>query len=184
VSSRVDRLVLARPAEELAPLLLGWRFRSTVGGRATEVVLAEVEAYSQEDPASHSYGGPRGRNLVMYGPPGHLYVYRSYGLHWCANVVCGPDGYGAAVLLRGGTATEGRPTMTERRGRAEHLVDGPGKLTQALGIDRSHNGIDLLAARSPLRLLLGEAPPGYSITPRIGITKAVDVPWRFVAQHR
>lgn len=171
---------LSQPAEVVAPLLLGSRLRSRIGGQTAEVVLTEVEAYSQEDPASHSYGGPRGRNVVMYGPPGRLYVYRSYGIHWCANLVCGPPGFGAAVLLRAGIPTQGRELMIARRGRSDHLADGPGKLAQALGIDHSHNGLNLLAPASAIRLLSGRPTNRYQTTTRVGITKATDRPWRFV----
>ncbi|MGQ0849080.1 MAG: DNA-3-methyladenine glycosylase [Actinomycetota bacterium] len=173
---------LLGPPEEVAPALLGWRLRSRVGGLITEVRITEVEAYRQDDPASHSFGGPRGRNLVMYGPPGRLYVYRSYGIHWCANVVCGPEGTGAALLIRAGTPTRGRDTMVRRRGREDHMVDGPGKLTEALAIDARHNGIDLFSTRSPLRLLQGTAIDDFRTTPRIGISKGRDRPWRFVIE--
>jgi DNA-3-methyladenine glycosylase len=173
---------LLEPAEVVAPLLLGWRIRTRVGGKITELRLTEVEAYSQQDPASHSYGGPRGRNRIMFGPPGKLYVYLSYGVHWCANVVCGPPGAGAAVLMRAGLPTIGLATMIARRGRADHVADGPGKLTVALAIDAGHNDVDLLSTRSPVRLLEGEAPGDVYTTGRIGISKAADVPWRFVAR--
>jgi DNA-3-methyladenine glycosylase len=175
---------LSQAAETVAPLLLGYRVQTRVDGILTEVALTEVEAYSQEDPASHSYGGPRGRNTVMYGPPGRLYVYRSYGIHWCANVVCGPEGAGAAVLMRGGRPTKGRADMVRRRRRSDHLTDGPGKLCEALGIDSRHNGIDLLDRRSPVRLLAGESPPAFVTARRIGITKAAEVEWRFIVADR
>jgi DNA-3-methyladenine glycosylase len=114
----------------------------------------------------------------MFGPPGHLYVYRSYGVHWCANIVTGPIGRGAAVLLRGGRPVAGEGTMARRRGRSDHLADGPGKLTQAMGLSGSHDGIALgtLARLSPTNI-----HPTVVATPRIGISKAVDLPWRFVA---
>ena len=167
--------------EVVAPLLLGWRIRTRIGGALTELRITEVEAYHQDDPASHSFGGPRGRNVVMFESPGRLYVYRSYGIHWCANVVCGPAGTGAAVLLRAGLPTTGLQTMIERRGRVDHLADGPGKLTQALGISERHNGVDLFSLRSEVRLLTGPAPTDIRVTTRIGISKATEVPWRFVA---
>ena len=116
----------------------------------------------------------------MFGLPGHLYVYRSYGIHWCANVVTEPEGVGSAVLLRGGTVISGVETAVQRRGRSDHLTDGPGKLCQALGITGAHDGLSLSDPRSPVRLLEGH-PLAFSTTPRIGITKATDLSWRFVA---
>lgn len=145
------------------------------------MVLTEVEAYGQYDPASHAFGGKRIANDAMFGPPGTLYVYRSYGVHWCANVVCGPEEVGAAILLRAGEPVMGVEVMARRRGRRDHLTDGPGKLSQALGIDVGHNRLDLFAPGSPLRLTAGEPPPGFRTTARIGISKAIEVPWRFVA---
>jgi len=171
---------LAGPSWEVAPQLIGWRLETRFQGVTTAVMLTEVEAYDQTDPASHSYRGPTNRAKVMFRPPGRLYVYRSYGLHWCANVVTGPEGHGAAVLLRAGVPLEGVEQMVRRRGRATNLCDGPGKLTEALGITGDHNGLDLTDDDS-VRLL----PTGESLTvlatPRIGITKAVEKPWRFVA---
>lgn len=163
--------------------LLGRRLRSTVGGVCCEVVLTEVEAYDgPNDPASHAFRGPTPRNQVMFGPPGRLYVYRSYGIHWCMNVVTGPRGRAEAVLLRGGIAVAGRPEMELRRGRAKHLTDGPGKLTQALGITGEHNGIDLLAG-GEITLLDEKPVPGLiRATPRIGISRATEREWRFLLE--
>jgi DNA-3-methyladenine glycosylase len=172
---------LLGPADEAAPLLLGWHVISRVGGMDTEVMLSELEAYSPDDPASHAFNGLRPRNAAMFGPPGTLYVYRSYGIHWCANVVCGDEETGAAVLVRGGVAVAGIEHMVSRRGRSIGLLDGPGKVAQALGIDLSHNGLDLFEDESPIRLVQGEAPGGIRATPRIGISKAIDRPWRFVS---
>lgn len=169
-------------ARTAAPLLLGWRLQSTIDGQVTEVELTEVEAYSQEDPASHSFGGLRPRNAVMYGSPGRLYVYRSYGMHWCANVVCGPDGMGAAVLLRAGKPLRGAELMTRRRGRVDDLTTGPGNLCQAMGITDEHKGQDLFDSNSALRLMSGQPPASYIATPRVGISKGVDRRWRFVTQ--
>ncbi len=164
---------------EVAPRLLGALLVSEIGGLRTVVRIEEVEAYTEDDPASHSYRGETSRNSTMFGPAGRLYVYRSYGIHWCANVVTGGVGEGAAVLLRGGSPVEGLEVMVERRhGRAGHLTDGPGKLTEALGIDGSHDGHDL--SRSPIRLELATSIPGHVATPRIGISRATDRPWRFV----
>lgn len=168
-------------ADEAAPCLLGWRLTSTVDGVSTGVALTEVEAYQSDDPASHSFGGPRGRNRIMFDRAGLLYVYRSYGVHWCANVVCGRVGVGSAILLRAGVPLRGLDEMTRRRAKDTNITKGPGNLCQALGIDGSHNGIDLFSVRSPIRLLPGESPPSIRVTPRIGISKAVEQPWRFVS---
>jgi DNA-3-methyladenine glycosylase len=170
---------LEGPAWEAAPLLLGWRLESHIDGQATTLTLTEVEAYDQADPASHSYHGPTPRTESMFGPPGHLYVYRSYGLHWCSNVTTGPPGRGAAVLLRAGVPTAGRAIMKQRRGRADHLTDGPGKLSQAMGISGLHDGLDLFAEGS-IRLVPGEAPPLIRSTTRIGLARGQNTPWRFV----
>lgn len=173
--------LLQRPVLDVARGLLGARLRSKIGGTVTEVVVTEVEAYDGgNDPASHAYRGETPRNHSMFQRAGTLYVYRSYGIHWCMNVVVGPKGDPAAVLLRGGTAVVGASTMARRRGRQDHLTDGPGKLCQALGVTGAVDGSYLLG-RGPLRLLRGEAAPAFAATPRVGITKAVDRPWRFVA---
>jgi DNA-3-methyladenine glycosylase len=179
VSRDLDTL-LAGPVVPAARSLLGRRLRSEVEGEVCEVVLTEVEAYDgANDPASHAYRGPTERTRSMFGPPRRLYVYRSYGVHWCMNVVTGPDGTGAAVLLRGGRPVAGRAVMERRRGRNDRLADGPGKLAQALGITGEHDGIDL--AEGPLRLLDDEPVGGTVLAgPRVGISKAADRPWRFV----
>jgi DNA-3-methyladenine glycosylase len=170
---------------EAARLLLGRRLRTEVGGTPAEVILTEVEAYGgADDPASHAYGGLRRRNAAMFGRPGTLYVYRSYGIHWCANVVTGPEGEGAAVLLRGGMPVAGLEVMAARRGRADHLADGPGKLAAALGIGGEHDGLDLLGD-GPVRLEAGPAAVGeIRAARRVGITRAVERPWRFVLRLR
>ena len=159
--------------------LLGRRLRSDLDGVACEVLLTEVEAYGgADDPASHACGGPTARNVSMFGPPGTLYVYRSYGVHWCMNAVTGPAGRAAAVLLRAGRPLVGEEHMRRRRGRADHLCDGPGRLAQALGVAGEQDGISLLGG--PVRLL-GEPPGGGRVEagPRVGITRAADRPWRF-----
>lgn len=166
---------------DVARDLLGWTLRSMVGGAATAVTITETEAYAgSSDPASHAYRGRTARNATMFGRPGLLYVYRSYGIHWCMNVVVGGAGEAHAVLFRGGEITEGHDTIVARRGRRDHLTDGPGKLGQALGVTGEHDGVDLRTGT--LRLVPG---PGVgdrriSKTPWIGITKATERLWRFV----
>lgn len=174
------RELLAAAAPEVAPLLLGSVLTTCVDGRETSVVIVEVEAYTASDAASHSFRGPTERNRSMYGAPGTLYVYRSYGIHWCVNVSTGVVGEGSAVLIRAGAVRTGREVMEERRGRRDHLCDGPGKLAQALGIDGSFDGIDSLDSSAAVRLTSG-SPLRATRTPRIGISKAVDLPWRWVA---
>lgn len=149
--------------------------RNGVGG-----TIVEVEAYGPDDPASHSYRGRTPRNGSMFGAPGTLYVYRSYGIHWCVNVACEPEGVGAAVLLRALEPTAGLEEMRTRRGAVadRQLCSGPGKLTQALAIGLRDDG--RLLGASPFTL---GAPPGevdIVTTPRVGISKAADLPWRYV----
>ena len=168
--------LVAGSVHDAAPALLGWTLLvDGVGGR-----IVEVEAYHQDDPASHSYRGPTPRNGVMFGPPGHLYVYRSYGIHWCANIVCDAPGTGAAVLLRALEPTHRLEVMREQRGLSDArlLCSGPGRLTQALGLTEDHNGASLL--EPPFQLLPPNAEPAVERTPRIGITRAVGLPWRYV----
>ena len=147
-----------------------------VGGR-----IVETEAYDMTDPASHTFGGPTERNGAMFGHPGHAYVYRSYGIHWCLNFVCREEGHGAGVLIRALEPLAGMATMAERRGVEDLrlLCSGPGKLCQALGVTRAHNGKSLAGA--PFALA---APPDnceFEVVagPRIGISKAMHEPWRF-----
>jgi DNA-3-methyladenine glycosylase len=144
-------------------------------------VIVETEAYEPDDPASHSFGGPTRRNATMFGPPGRLYVYRSYGIHWCANVVCAEEGIGAAVLIRAVEPTVGVDVMRARRGVEDVrlLGAGPGRLTQALGISGAHDGLDL--ADAPFALRAPAGPPEVVTSPRVGITRAVDRPWRYSA---
>ncbi len=175
----------AAHAHEVARRLIGVTLLvDGVGGR-----IVETEAYDQADPASHTFGGPTARNASMFGPPGHAYVYRSYGLHWCLNTVCREAGHGAGVLLRALEPTHGIGTMRERRGVQDVrlLCAGPGRLAQALGIDARMNGLPLYMP--PFALLRADAaasegsadrlPDEVVAGPRIGISKAVDMPWRF-----
>jgi DNA-3-methyladenine glycosylase len=142
-------------------------------------ILVETEAYAPGDPASHSYRGRTARNATMFGPPGTLYVYRSYGIHWCANIVCGPEGVGAAVLLRALEPTHRLPQMRVRRGVGDTLAlaSGPGRLTQALGISREHDGLPL--DRPPFELHARSGNPDLVVGPRVGITRAAERPWRY-----
>jgi DNA-3-methyladenine glycosylase len=171
--------LLEGSALEIAPRLLGATFlHEGVGGR-----IVEVEAYLPTDPASHAFRGRTPRNASMFAGPGTLYVYRSYGIHWCANVVCEPEGVGAAVLLRAVEPTHGLEEMRERRGPVAHraLCAGPGRLTQALGITGAADGRSLLEA--PFQLEPAPAPVSYVTTPRIGISRAEEEPWRFVVRE-
>jgi DNA-3-methyladenine glycosylase len=166
----------------VAQRLLGCTVRTTFQGAPTAVVLTEVEAYAgADDPASHAYRGRTRRNAAMFGPPGTLYVYRSYGIHWCMNVVVGEEGLPHAVLLRGGEITEGESTIARRRGRHDQLTNGPGKLCEALGVTGDHDGTSVVDG--PIRLIPGTLPRDRTVlaTPRVGISKAVDHPWRYVA---
>mgnify|MGYP000855551412 FL=1 len=163
----------SRPAPEVARDLIGMTLLvDGVGGP-----LVEVEAYDQADPASHSFNGPTPRNAAMFGPPGHAYVYKIYGIHWCLNFVCQP---GSAVLIRALEPRHGVLPMQERRGGLadRQLCSGPGKLCQALGITIAHNALPL--DRAPFSLLPAKARHDIAAGPRIGITKGVETPWRFV----
>jgi DNA-3-methyladenine glycosylase len=153
--------------------LIGWTLSlDGVGGR-----IVETEAYHHEDPASHTFAGPTARNAVMWGPPGRIYVYRSYGLHWCMNLVCG-ETPGSAVLIRALEPTHGLDVMIARRRTEDvrRLMNGPGNVCQALGVTRAHDG--MAVDHAPFALEPGPAGQ-IAVGPRIGISKAVDVPWRF-----
>ncbi len=174
-----DREVTVVARDLLGRVLL----RRLPNGRRLAVRLVEVEAYAPDDPASHSYRGPTPRNRSMFGPPGHLYVYFTYGMHHCLNVVTGPRGEGAAVLLRAGEPLEGLEEMAERRGTSDPrlLCSGPGRLAQALGISRELDGADLVRGRA-VKLLEGEPvpPERVEVTTRVGINHGTERPWRFL----
>ena len=174
-SSPLGAAFFGRSVHEVAPDLVGALF--FLGGAGGVVV--EVEAYHHTDPAAHSFRGRTPRNAVMFGPPGYAYVYRSYGLHWCLNFVCEAEGTASAVLIRALEPTAGLDIMRERRGVTDPaaLCSGPGKLCQALGITREHDGLPLDAP--PFELRARPAPVPVAVGPRIGITKAVDAPWRY-----
>jgi DNA-3-methyladenine glycosylase len=204
----VSRDFLARPAVEVAPELLGCVLEHETEAGLVAVELTEVEAYAgQTDPASHAYRGMTRRNAVMFGPPGHAYVYFTYGMHFCVNLVCSGEGSVSAVLLRAGAVIEGENLARARRssrrpGRAlnqetspqapprqaplawRDLARGPARLCQALDIDRSLDGADVCVASSPLRLRPGSADPAGNARkivagPRVGVALAAEVPWRF-----
>ena len=167
---------LARPVLEVAPELVGAElYVDGVGG-----VIVEVEAYHHEDPASHGHLNRRtARNAAMFLRGGHAYVYRSYGIHWCLNAVCGPEDEAEAVLIRALQPTRGLDAMRARRGVEDEraLCSGPGKLCQALGVDRRHDGLPL--DEPPFELRARRETPPIATGPRIGISKARDLPWRF-----
>lgn len=179
--STINWDVLSEPAWEVAPRLLGSYLVREVHGRKLAGKIVETEAYDQADAASHSYRGRTIRTDVMFGPAGHLYVYLSYGMHYCCNVVAGQEGHGSAVLIRAVEPLEGIDIMRLlRHGIADRqIANGPGKVCQALGIDKQLNGHDLRQA--PLVLVLKDAMPTEQIvqTTRVGITRAKDEPWRF-----
>jgi DNA-3-methyladenine glycosylase len=196
----LPRAFFGDPAPEVAPRLLGCVLRHDSPDGPVAAVITEVEAYAGlTDPASHAYRGQTPRNAVMFGPPGHAYVYFTYGMHFCVNLVCEPAGAVSAILLRAGRVIEGADLAAARRwsrpgreaglaaGARRHperdLARGPARLCQALGIDRAQNGADAVDPRSPLRVSAGPGGPVLAARvragPRIGISQAVDVPWRF-----
>ncbi|WP_374580399.1 DNA-3-methyladenine glycosylase [Pseudoduganella sp.] len=163
------------PSPQVARRLIGVTLLvNGVGGR-----IVEVEAYDREDPASHSFSGKTARNFAMFGAPAHAYVYLSHGIHWCLNFVCREEGHGAGVLIRALEPLVGLEQMAARRGLAEPrlLCSGPGRLAQALGVTREYNALALGAA--PFELLPRKGRVALAVGPRIGISKAVEVPWRF-----
>jgi DNA-3-methyladenine glycosylase len=171
----LKRTFFGRSVHEVAPDLIGATLLfNGVGG-----IIVELEAYHHTDPAAHSYNGPTPRNQVMFGPPGFVYVYRSYGIHWCVNFVCEREGSAAAVLIRALEPTHGLAVMRRRRGLDDEraLCSGPGKLTEALGITRDHNGLALDAPPFAVHARARTVDVVSGI--RIGLTKAVDLPWRY-----
>ncbi len=172
--------ILTQPASLVAPLLLGAVLERKINGHTIRVKIVEVEAYDETDAASHSYKGRTTRTDIMFGPAGHLYVYFTYGMHYCCNVVTGPEGNGSAVLIRAVQPIEGEEFMEELRTKhGINVSNGPAKLCQALNIDKQLNGHDL--REEPLTLSLQPALHKNEIiqTTRIGISQAKDVPWRF-----
>ena len=176
---RLRRSFFDRSVHKVAPELIGATLLvDGVGG-----VIVEVEAYHHTDPAAHSYIGRTNRNAIMFGPAGYAYVYRSYGIHWCLNFVCEAAGSASAVLIRAIEPTAGIAAMRRRRGKdlalpeERALCSGPGKLCQAVGVTIKHNGLAL--DRPPFELRARAAVPDIVVGPRIGITKAVDAPWRY-----
>jgi DNA-3-methyladenine glycosylase len=171
----LKRAFFARSVHEIAPDLIGATMLvDGVGG-----IIVEVEAYHHTEPAAHSFRGPTPRNLVMFGPPGFAYVYRSYGIHWCVNFVCEKEGSASAVLIRALQPTHGIPAMRRRRGLHDErsLCSGPGKLCEALGVTDKHNGLALDAP--PIALYARNGKPEIVAGVRIGLTKAVELPWRY-----
>jgi DNA-3-methyladenine glycosylase len=201
----ISREFFARPSVEVAPDLLGLVLEHETPAGLVAVELTEVEAYAgRSDPASHAYRGKTRRNAVMFGPPGHAYVYFTYGMHFCVNMVClGEENSASAVLLRAGAIVAGEDLARARRTRgpgvvaSRDLARGPARLCQALGIDRSQDGADVCVPSSPLRMLSGAGHPARSATvlargddpprpprriltgPRVGVSSAADIPWRF-----
>jgi DNA-3-methyladenine glycosylase len=178
--------LLDRPVLEVAPDLLGAVVRHATPDGTVAVRLTEVEAYDgANDPGSHAFRGRTPRNAVMFGPPGHVYVYFTYGMHWCMNLVCGPEGRASAVLLRAGEVVEGAPLATRRRPTAKtprELARGPARLTLALGVDGSQNGLDATDPTSPLTVSTPAGTRGGEVLhgPRVGVAgDGAAHPWRF-----
>lgn len=183
----IERGWFESDAPDLAPELLGKVLVSRIEGRRVAGRIIEVEAYTQDDPASHTFAGPTARNEVMFGPPGHLYVYLSYGIHHCVNVVAGRDGDGQAVLIRAVEPLEGLDCIRRRRSgrRDAELANGPGKVGASFAIDLRHNAVDVCAQSSVVHLLdIGEPVDSVITSARVGISKAIDVQWRFRLAQR
>ena len=184
-ASPLSRAFFDRPVLEVAPDLLGAVVEHRGPDGVVAVRLTEVEAYDGErDPGSHAFRGRTPRNAVMFGPPGHVYVYFTYGMHWCMNLVCGREGVASAVLLRAGAVVMGQPLALARRTSARSprdLARGPARLTVALGIDGGYDGVDAVDPDSPLRILVGSSAPATVRTgPRVGVSgDGAHPPWRF-----
>ena len=175
MSKRLRKNFFDRSVHDVAPDLIG----ATLLFKGVGGLIAEVEAYHHSDPASHSFGGPTTRNAVMFGAPGYVYVYRSYGIHWCLNFVCEREGSASAILIRALVPTQGVAAMQRRRGIRDErgLCSGPGKLCEALAVTGAHNGLAIDA--NPFELLAPKQASEVAVGIRIGITKAVDAPWRY-----
>ena len=169
------RSFFTRSVHVVAPDLIG----ATLLFKGIGGIIVEVEAYHHTDPAAHSFGGQTARNTVMFGPPGYAYVYRSYGIHWCLNFVCEAEGSASAVLIRALAPTHGLAAMRRRRGVTDErlLCSGPGRLCQALGITDAQYGLAL--DQPPFEILARSEAIDVDVGPRIGLTKAVDHPWRY-----
>ncbi|HEY2230882.1 MAG TPA: DNA-3-methyladenine glycosylase [Xanthobacteraceae bacterium] len=174
-SALLDQRFFARSVHMVAPDLIG----ATLLHRGVGGIIVEVEAYHHTDPAAHSYRGQTPRNAVMFGPPGHVYVYRSYGIHWCLNLVCEPAGSASAVLIRALQPTDGIAAMRRRRRIKDErlLCSGPGRLCQALGITEDQNGLGV--EPPPFGLRARTSAPEIAVGPRIGISVAMEQPWRY-----
>lgn len=181
----IPRRALSGAPVDVAPTLLGALVRSTTDEGEVTVRLTEVEAYDgARDPGSHAYRGRTARNAVMFGEPGHAYVYFTYGMHYCCNIVCRPEGTAGAVLLRAGEVVSGEELARARRTTARaprDLARGPANLARALGLDRAWDGVDVCGPSSRLRLERGARVPGEQVRtgPRVGLRHAADRPWRF-----
>ena len=171
----LPRSFFARSVHTIAPDLIG----ATLLFKGVGGVIVEVEAYHQTDPAAHSFGGRTERNAVMFGPPGYAYVYRSYGIHWCLNFVCEPEGVASAVLIRALAPTHGLAVMRRRRGVTDErlLCSGPGRLSEALGITDAQYGLPL--DNPPFEIFARADDVEIAVGPRIGLTKAIKHPWRY-----
>jgi DNA-3-methyladenine glycosylase len=178
----LTRRFYGRPSPAVARDLLGRLLVRRLDGEVLVARIVETEAYQEDDPASHSFAGRTARTDVMFGPAGFLYVYFTYGMHYCMNVVTGPPGEGSAVLLRAAEPVSGQAVMARRRGVSSErlLCSGPARLTQAFGVSRPENGLDLVAGDG-LWIASGRRTPDGDVRvgPRIGIRRAADVPWRF-----
>jgi len=183
VADRLSRAFFERSPVEVAPDLLGCLLTTVAPDGAVTLRLTETEAYcGMDDPASHAYRGPSPRNQVMFGPAGHLYVYFTYGMHYCANAVCGPDGEAGGVLLRAAEVVDNEELARARRPkirRASGLARGPACLTMTAGIGRDDLGADLCAPESHIRLRPRQHDVTIAAGPRVGVSRAADVPWRF-----